>query len=384
MKLLLVVGTANDIFIGNMVKWLKASIDDLTIDVYQLYERKKQGDWTMYYKEVHTTPSNPLEKMKVIGNVLFPFYAARDLDRFLQDRHYDIIQCHWIMPFVVLSTQLKRHCRNLCYMFWGGEFEEMAICRSHKLYLRYLKRSLKQVDYVVNGKSFIKQFKEKYPDLKMNFHTARLGAIALDNLFGLIEKESKEDSKNYWGIPSNKRSVLIGYSGKRLHNHIAVIEELAKSDDLKSEVHILAPMTRGAGAEYIMQVENALKESGYSYTLLKNRFLSDYEIASVRNATDIVLQMSDFDGYSRSLIECMSASATMIYGQWLAYDDVLREDGFEAVKVKDIAGGIDALKQVVSDYPYYYEKAVKNSVNGKKYMWQECIKGWVDFYRGIC
>lgn len=385
MRLLFVVGVANDVFIYNLAKWLKSSIDDLTLDIFEFYPLVQQGYSNQYYDSLDSPKGNRwFEKIKGVRKLIQPFYEASQLDEFLKDKQYDIIQCHWIVPQVVLSKHLKEHCQQLCFMFWGGEFEVQTVLFSKKLYLRKLFDTLKEVDYITNSSYAISSYKKDYPQIKCKYQVENLGSSAMEELYKLSEKETKDESKKLMEMPLDKKSVLIGYSGKTLHNHLGVIKELAVRDDLKGRIHLLAPMTRGAADYYIAQVEEALQNSGYTYTLLKNCFLTDTEVARLRNATDIVLQMSDFDGYSRSIVECLSASAIMIYGDWLDYKVHLDSDGFTAIKTESIHKGMDVLNDVLNDYQRYADAAAENRMNGKRYLWSECIKDWVNFYRKIC
>lgn len=385
MKVLLLVTTANDIFIYNMVKWLKKSIDNIIIDVFEFYPSLKQGYDFALYDHVITGDMNVWYcKIKGLRGIFYPFKISKMLKSHLKNNYYDIIHCHYMAPHWILGGNLKKYCSNLCVTFWGGEYETQSILLSKKIYKYKLRKFLDNVDWMVNSDQFISNFKRNnfYPNLK--YQTASLGSASLDLLYSVCADRTKNESKDFWEIPVDKKSVLIGYSGKRIHNHLDIIKEISKNNDLKDKIHLLVPMTRGADALYIQQVESALKESGLTYTLLKDRFLSDREIAELRNATDIVLQMSQYDGYSRSIVECLSSGAVLIYGDWLNYDKSLKYDGFYSIKVKNIADGVGMLSSIISDYNKYYQCADKCKNNGKKYIWSECIKNWANLYKNIC
>ena len=183
-------------------------------------------------------------------------------------------------------------------------------------------------------------------------------------------------------IDSNKTVVLIGYSGKSLHNHIDIINELKKFDNYKDKIHILAPMTRGGTETYIKQVESALIESGFSYTLISGRFLSDFEIARIRNATDITLQLSAFDGFSRSIVECLCAESILIYGNWLDYSRHLKTYDFSAIAVDSVAEGVAKCCNVIDNFNEYKQETESNSLNGKdNFSWSKCIDEWISIYK---
>ena len=143
-------------------------------------------------------------------------------------------------------------------------------------------------------------------------------------------------------------------------------------------------MTRGADDKYTAQVNKLLEKSGYSYTLISGRFLTDREIAQIRNATDITLQLSSFDGFSRSIIECLCAKSIMIYGGWLGYEKHLQASGFQAISVNSIAEGIDLISSIINHLGDYKDMVEANYKQGEnQYLWAECIKDWVNAYNDL-
>ena len=67
MKLLLVVGCANDIFVYNYAKWLKKSMD-VSIDVFEFFPSSQQGYGNEYYDNVATAKGYfiPLRRGKML------------------------------------------------------------------------------------------------------------------------------------------------------------------------------------------------------------------------------------------------------------------------------------------------------------------------------
>ena len=140
-------------------------------------------------------------------------------------------------------------------------------------------------------------------------------------------------------------------------------------------------MTRGGAKAYITEVEKALSESGYTYTILHGKYLTDQEIARVRNATDITLQLSEFDAFSRSIVEFLCAESVLIYGDWLDYTEYLESDKLIAYSASDIKEAIDILENISANISAYSEECAQNSINAKKRnLWSECIKDWINVY----
>ena len=71
--------------------------------------------------------------------------------------------------------------------------------------------------------------KELFPETPL--YESRFGMASLDTIVNLNNSQKKEESKRYWGMPPDKISLLIGYSGKRLHNHLDIIKALKNYPD---------------------------------------------------------------------------------------------------------------------------------------------------------
>ena len=386
MKLLLIVGSANDVFIVNMAKWLKASMEeDIDIDVFEWLEDKQQTPTRKYYNEVCSDATYYRFCYSGYGTALFPFLQSCALKHFLRNKYYDIIHCHWITPSVIISAKgIRKHCNKMMCTFWGREWVLMKIFNSNKVYRYYLKTFLQLVDIDVNSASFGSRILPLYPFMESKFRLGNLGAAAADSINRLLQKSNSDECKNYYGIPTNKISVQIGYSSKILHQHLYIIKELEKHPQLKSSIHLLAPMTRGGGGNYIDEVENALKQSGYTYTLLRDLFLTEEEVGILRCSADIILQLSTTDGFSRSIIEAFCAKSIIIYGNWLNYEDHLSAGGYKAIAADSIETGINKLLNVVANMSQYKEMVESNSVVAlRSSSWSECIRDWVDVYRSV-
>lgn len=387
MRLLMIVGSANSIFVYNMAKWLKKSMD-INIDIFEFYPPDSKDFDNRYYDRVESVNRNIwFNKIRFVRSLMYPYYASAILKSYIKNRFYDVIHCHWIVPPLVLTKNIKRSCKALFITFWGGEMlNKLSILRSKSLYNRHLKIFLNNgVDYIVNSTISKVNLYNKYPDLKCKHIEGNFGSSSIELIYSVMESESKNFSKLKLNIDPTKITVMIGYSGKLLHQHLPIIMELTKRGELKSKLHLISPMTRDAIKHYCDQVEEALQKSGYSYTILRDKFLSDEEIAHLRNATDITLQLSTFDGFSRSIVECLCAKSILIYGDWIKYEDYLKENNFSAHPVSSISEGIDQLCLIAEKIETYKDEIEKNSSNGKnKYLWSECIKAWVDAYKIVC
>lgn len=383
MKLLMIVGSADSIFIYHLAKWLKQSMD-INIDIYELERTDKRVYDNKYYDSRNYPFELPILKTIIRKAQLAPLWRSRELKRYLKGTHYDVIHCHWLTNSLVITKNLKKYCDNLCVTFWGGELSHQMLFKSHSLYMIYLNKFIEQVDYIVNSDAFNEKVHDTFPNYKGQLRHGQLGSSPVQFLVELMQEETKDEAKKKMELPIDKKIVMIGYSGKSLHQHLPIIKELEKDEDLKNKIHLFAPMTRDTQADYVKKVEDALKNSDYTYTLLKDRYLTDEEVARIRMVTDIVFQFSLFDDFSRSIIECICAKAFLLYGDWLNYTVSLNEFGFKAESNSTIADGVLHLKQVVDNFSIYEPIIEENANHGKKrLLWSECIKDWVKLYQSF-
>ena len=384
MKILLIVGSANDVFITSMTKWLKNYLKDSTIDIFEFYPTTSQ-EANLFADSVYSLPKNVWhQKIPKFRTWIHPYFASRSLQSFLKDKTYDIIQCHWLVPPLVLTSNIHKHCKTLFATFWGREWAMFRLLGSNKLYKKNLDLFINDVDYIINSKGFKSTLLQLYPNQVDKHIEGYLGSEPLDVLYDLMRTESKDHSKMLLSIDNSKFTVLIGYSGKYLHQHLAIIDELSKVSILKDKIHLLAPMTRGAEASYCNKVHSALLKSGYTFTLFRDRFMSNEEVARLRNATDITLQLSTSDGFSRSIVECLCAKSILIYGDWLNYDEHLKNENLKAYSVASIKCGVEKVSDVIQDISQYREALEQNSINGRqKNVWSECIIDWVNAYLNV-
>ena len=300
-------------------------------------------------------------------------------------RKCHIIHIHRLLPaWVINPKRIKKHCSRLIVTFWGGEMDNELLLRSHERYLNKLKILLLEADKVV-GAGNDNRIVVKYPFIKEKSAYGYFGSSIIDILChdNIITKEAKR----HFDIPNGKVSVLLGYSGKTLHQHLKVLEAIVRNQQffgMKDRIHLLASMTRSSSTLYADEVEKAMKNSGCSYTILRDKYQTDVEVAQFRKATDILMQLSTFDYLSASVKESLCAGSVMICGSWLPYD-VLRREGFYFEEAADVQNGVAVLYAVLDKFDDYKDKAEKNQkLCNSRYSWNACIKDWIDVYDAIC
>lgn len=386
---LLIISDADSIFMVEYAKALKKCID-VEITLYQAFPDRgwyeKLPYDNVYFDDITNKWYSNIKYLSF--NFITPIIYRKRLKKWLKenDIHYDIIHIHRALPSWILGKDFyHNYCKKLFLTFWGGEFNGIngfKLFGSNKLYIRKTRKFLQSVDTVIGGMTD-KRYLENFPIISTKREYGIFGSSIIEKL-SEISQYDKCDIKRSLGIPEDKISVMAGYSGKAIHNHIRIIEGIEKAKDfckIKNKIHFIAHMSRGGDRYYNSLVEKKLQESGCSYTMITS-YCSDVEVARIRYSTDIIFQLTDFDGLSSSIKEYLCAGAIMISGDWFPGYHTLIEDGFFYEEVSSIEQGIEKFYDVINKVPTYKEKIKNNmQVAFNKYSWSNTIENWAEAYK---
>lgn len=385
---LLLVGDASSIFFVEYVKAIKKYMD-IHVTVYSPFPDKKNYNNYPYDRVIFDDFTNSkLGTTKVIGYQLRPFiFRKRFFDFLKKDRLiYDIIHIQWLLPSWTISPKMfHRFGKKLIVSFWGGEVESQKILFSSQLYLYNLGRLLSEADAGIGTTAIVNEYvKKRYPQLQNKCNFGILGSSIISEMVKF--EISDTDIRNAIGIPADKITIMLGYSGKIIHYHIPILDAIVSNQSFlayRDNIHFLVPMSRGASPQYVNDVKDALIRSGCTYTMFET-YQADKEVAFLRKSTDIIFQLSHHDEVSTSIIENLAAGALMICGNWFPNYDVLRNYGFEWIEVEGIKEGVDKFYEILPEMDKYYGMTNHNQSVGKsKFAWDECIKDWVNAYKNI-
>lgn len=384
---ILLVGDANSIFFVHYVKTLKKQMD-VEVHVYSpIADRHDYFDFpydNVYFDDYELKRRSRIRFVSWLYN---PYVERHRFERFLKlcKEKYDIIHFHWIIPaWVIRPTTFRKYADKICVTLWGGEFESLHLLRSHRLYLSKLNGLFKSADVLIGSMSNKKLY-DRFPILNTMSEYGIFGSSIIEMLSQM--NETKDDCKRRLGIGADKITVVLGYSGKRLHNHDKIINKLSQCADFetfKKRLHFILPMSRGSENAYFDSLETLLNKHGCSYSMMKG-YMSDGDVACLRKATDVMFQLSDFDGLSSSIKECLCANSIMIAGDWFPAYHTLKEAGFRYLEVSSLEEGVDVFCKVIDDLGSYFESFGENErLATKAYSWSECINDWVAVYRKLC
>ena len=329
---------------------------------------------------------NKLTKIKFLGAILGPFLLYRNFRKFVKktNQKFDIIHVHWLRAAWVIEPVLfKRFSNKFFVTFWGGELEKMELLHSHDFYLKRLGKILTCADYCVGSPAFLNgRLLKLYPSIKDKCYYGYYGSSIIELLSN--KKTTRKEAKMLLNIPPSKVTVLLGYSGKKIHRHLDLLNFISANESFnkyKDTMHFVLSMTRGASDSYIEEIESKLKEIGCTFTMIKNTYQTDDDVATLRIATDIAFQVTEFDGLSNSIKEILCAGTILVSGDWYPTYSTLKEDGFHYLEVNSVHEAVETFYNVLPDFDSYKISFEANkNVAKTKYSWSECIKPWAALY----
>jgi len=386
---ILLIGSADSIFFEHYCKNLKLQKPDIKIDIFSVSDVSGKYDLSSCDNvTVSAWDKSCFKKIKGVRTIIKPFYSWFSLYSFLKrnKNKWDIIHFKWLVPEAILfPTITSKYSSKSIATFWGAEFNTQHFFYSNLLYRYLLKNFLKCIDVITYATIEQRQEIQKHCNNEYKLNYAIYGSSIYEQIERLVASEPKKKSKGLLGINENKITISIGYSGKELHQHSKIIKtlfEYTKFINEKDKFVIILPMNHGCTGDYINKIEALVKSYKANYKLLTKK-MTDAEIARLRNATDIMIQLSTTDGRSASIIESLLAGAILISGDWLPYK-VFKEKKLYFHELSKIDSSLPALILKISSNINDELKICQG--NKKKWgfeTWKKVIKNWIDIYDAL-
>mgnify|MGYP003626954961 CR=1 FL=1 len=373
-KKILLVGDGNHQFIINLAIWLrKEKKECYQIDVLSFTDLKKENE-KIYAKSYGIKSLGFFNKIKGL-RTYYRFYLYKKLFKTLPE--YDIVNFHYISLDSYFWTDLfkKKTKADIILSIWGSDLYRLK----KNNYNNFLKTCQKADKISFTNEKALDYFKEKYSWKKNNIFTLRFGLAPLEELkkINLSKIECKE--KLNWN--KNKYAIVIGYNLSPYQQHLEILKALntQKLNELKNDIQLIIPITYGGTLKYKEELIKKLKESSFEFKVY-DTFLTDREIAYIRKAADIMLQLQTTDQFSGSMQEHMFANNIVITGSWLPYE-TLKNQGVWFIDINKISELAEVLPNTILNYGELDTKTIGNAVVIENLSaWGANIKMWITLY----
>jgi hypothetical protein len=176
----------------------------------------------------------------------------------------------------------------------------------------------------------------------------RFGLRPLEHIDRLRAIGDRIAHKRAMGIPEERIVLAAGYNASPHQHHQAIIDSLCIiPKDRRGRLFVLVPMTMGGSSDQVARVRGMLAASGFDHRII-TELMTDEEVARLRLATDIMVQVQPTDQLAGAMQEHLYAGSVVITGAWLPYR-VLSDAGVRFWTIADRSGLAKELEMCMSE-----------------------------------
>jgi glycosyltransferase involved in cell wall biosynthesis len=374
---ILLVGDGNSIFVTSYAKWLKKENIDFQVDIFSTSVIRDEN--TSFFDRVIRIEQYPhfyfINKYKGIRRILLiSIYrkVLKDLPA------YDFVHFQFISPLrFSLINLIKRTTKSkIVLSIWGSDLYKLNPIDK----ISFKNICLKADKISMANPQTIEYFKSVFNWKKDNIRECRFGLSPLENITEL--SLDKAACKEELGWNKDKLAVVIGYNAALGQQHLRILEQLSHDQiiALKEKILLVLPLSYGGSASYKKDISSAMRELPFEY-ISYQQYLSDFEIACLRKASDIMIQLQVKDQFSGSMQEHIFAGNVVVTGKWLPYKS-MKDLGIYFEDIEDVADLKDMLPEIIRNFRLYQEKTSCNEAKiADLSLWGNNISNWSKLYK---
>jgi len=371
---ILFLGNANNPLILNLAAELKRTDTTLLIDIIAVNDNAGEAAHRTFNKIWITGSPQGFWNRKGL-KTLWMIRRFRTVLKSV-DEQYDFLHMFFLhVGFSGSTDLLQRIARKRIISVFGSE-----LYRSPEVVIRKLRSLVAIADHVTAANpDTLRDFRKRfvYPEDKTSI--CRFGLQPLRSI-DAMKDVSKESHKAAIGIAPETFLITCGYNASAGQQHYAMINAITAVKELLPDPYLLLfPVAMGGTATYISELENKLKSANLNYKFIRE-YLPDNELAHLRCATDIMIQIQITDQLAGAMQEHLYAGNVVITGAWLPYA-VLEEGGIVWWKTNSPENLGSSLAEVLKNYHEYNGLSSKNrAIIGSLSSWAETIASWRNLY----
>ena len=345
-------------------------LDTLCIGGYRLHQHSNIS-WPILFRWAVALRKLPLPRIK---GILSRLVIKPLLPRVLQK--YDLIDFH---AYYSSYYPYMRYCQknNIIYdiTLWGSD-----IMRADEQNIKDMRNGFENSRYIKGTENLLALVSEKYDgDFDCKGKVVYWGNGDYDVIDSIPDYNFAERKKKLLGETGGRLIITCGYNGRPIQQHSYILEAISSlSTDIKNHLFLVFPMTYGASEEYIGKIRNQIVEIGLPYRIF-DKYMSAEDVAVLRKATDLVINIQENDAFSGSLQDHLYCGNLLILGEWLRYIPLEHENVFYLRTPKE------KLKETLACALVNFEKYTEmTSLNKKKLYnltsWTAVLNKWAYLY----
>lgn len=376
MKILLICN-AESVYVYNYIKNVLIPMGcDITV--------LATAESTMY-KNFYCSKNIKIKEVKPINKYIAKLPKVRVIMQIVQDMkdikslgEFDYCHIHmYSFLFLLAACLTRKNTGKIVVSFWGSDlFTRNKTARIEKMLMN--KVNIITLSTYAMADKFHELFGYNNDDKIVN---VKFGLSVFETIDSFINKEESGLSKKTMSIPEDKFIVTCGCNGKPTQQHLETLEAIGRCPEyIKNKLFIVLPMSYGNDdIMYMNKVADQLNKSNIDGRILK-QFLSRDEIAMLRLATDVFINVQKTDAFSGTMQEHLFAGSVVINGNWLDYRD-LDEAGVKYVKIKNFLGLTEKITDIVDNYNNYHKDIIVNrGIIWNLSSWEQVRHKWQSLY----
>jgi glycosyltransferase involved in cell wall biosynthesis len=289
----------------------------------------------------------------------------------------DIVNVHYVhKEYSLYAKQIKDQGCKLITTFWGSDY-----LRASDQQIESYQALLNNSDLITMVEGVHEIFRKQSPKFNHKVRNTYFGLKLIENIKEVTGNDITDFKKKY-NISSIKKIITIGYNASPSQQHFKIIGAISNLKSyLKEEIHVFVPLTYGGDNEYKSRLKLELETAGVTSTVFESK-LDEKELALLRCASDIVINIQVSDAFSASLSESIAAGKLLIVGDWLPYD---LYDKWEIKLIRTSEEKlVENIESAINLYDSWSDIGDKNSsVIVDKLSWPACLKTWEKVYKEL-
>ncbi|MBK7981496.1 MAG: glycosyltransferase [Ignavibacteriae bacterium] len=370
----------NFLFIGNPASTLIQQLcyelkknKNISIDIISTSFFDSQINYSNYFNNIYYLEDKYklLRKIPYLKIIYF-IYNLRSLLKKLPT--YNAVSIHYVYYFYAfLIEDFKSKGNKIILSFWGSDFNSTNYWQKY-----FIRIAVNNADIITTANEEMKdRLIKKYKIPNEKCIIARFGLNILEIIKINFELLNKSNAKKYFKISDNF-IITIGYNSNRNQQHIRIINEINSiKDKLPQNYILLFPLTYNFknSSDYIALIQNKLIKYKLNYKFI-DYYLTDIEVANLRVATDILIQLQKHDLFSGSMQEHFSAGSLVITGRWLPYQK-FKDVGIYFREIEDFSKLNKLLLEAISNYNEENKLLKNNFIKvWNLSSWEKVISKW--------
>lgn len=295
---------------------------------------------------------------------------------------YDIIDVQSLFRsmYSYLVPIFKQRGKKVKVHVWGTDFYKYAFEPGWSKWqtIVYDKADVIQIATESMKSDFIR----KFPQYESKIRTGVFGNQHLDDLIEFKQHPERKDLSFIFGDYQGKIIVTCGYNARSRHQHLKMIEAMNKlPQEIQDKLFVIFPMTYLREDSYLKSIEESLKDVHFKYEVI-NSYLTENQLMSLRQITDIFINIVVSDALSSSTQEHLFCGNVVIVGDWLPYSI------FETNGVFYIKTSLDQLYDKIYYSVTHIDELRKKCANNSKCLynitsWKSAISMFKEIYEDM-